>query len=182
MPYMKTCTFIDCGRKEVAKGHCTGHYQQMRSGRPLAPLKARGQIAHCSYDGCNRKHYGHGYCSAHWKQFYRGKTVQDVVDQKAPAFTRFMRMVEPNSNHLGCWQWSGGTTKGYPKFDTGYGHRFSYTSFTGPIPARYEVDHLCRNPLCVNPAHLEAVTHSENLRRKTLTDAEHFALAHRRTV
>jgi hypothetical protein len=33
-----------------------------------------------------------------------------------------------------------------------------------------EIDHLCRNTHCVNPAHLEPVTHSVNLRRSPLMD------------
>ena len=35
----------------------------------------------------------------------------------------------------------------------------------GPVPAGLELDHLCRNPACINPEHLEPVTHKENMRR-----------------
>ncbi len=37
--------------------------------------------------------------------------------------------------------------------------------FKGPIPEGLELDHLCRVRHCVNPDHLEAVTHRENIRR-----------------
>ncbi|MGC7464234.1 HNH endonuclease signature motif containing protein [Xanthomonas citri pv. citri] len=44
----------------------------------------------------------------------------------------------------------------------GLAHRFAYIEANGPIPADKEIDHLCRNPSCVRPGHLEAVTSSEN--------------------
>ncbi|HEY8766071.1 MAG TPA: HNH endonuclease signature motif containing protein [Dehalococcoidia bacterium] len=73
---------------------------------------------------------------------------------------------------FGCWPWTGVI---HP---LGYGHvnipgtrnpqmahRASYEFFVGPIPDGLELDHLCRNRGCVNPSHLEPVTHLENVRR-----------------
>lgn len=70
-----------------------------------------------------------------------------------------------------CWEWSG------PRHPQGYGrvrlpgrrteptHRVAYMIGHGDIPASLEVDHLCGNPPCCNPRHLEAVTRNENARR-----------------
>lgn len=44
-------------------------------------------------------------------------------------------------------------------------HRLIYEWHKGLIPDGMEVDHLCRNKRCCNPAHLEVVTRHENLRR-----------------
>lgn len=69
-----------------------------------------------------------------------------------------------------CWQWLGPNNHGYGVFKirntTVSAHRWSYTNFVGPIPPKLEIDHLCNNTMCVNPAHLEAVTHIENMKRR----------------
>jgi hypothetical protein len=69
-----------------------------------------------------------------------------------------------------CWQWMGSTAgAGYATFAvkkrTTYVHRVSFEEWRGAIPAGLEIDHLCEDKLCVNPWHLEPVTHAENMRR-----------------
>jgi len=70
----------------------------------------------------------------------------------------------------GCWEWMGTILA------TGYGqfvikrkpfmaHRVSYEMLIGPIGEGLYIDHLCRNPRCVNPSHLEPVTPRENVMR-----------------
>jgi len=73
-----------------------------------------------------------------------------------------------------CWEWQGSLYKdGYGKMCfrvdgqvvTKRAHRAVYEYYRGPIPEDMEIDHLCRYRRCVNPAHLEPVTHLENMRR-----------------
>lgn len=84
----------------------------------------------------------------------------------------FWARVQPDSG--GCWIWMGARTPaGYGSVGTGkrsgvsivYAHRFAYELVKGQIPDGLVIDHLCRVPPCVNPEHLEAVTHRENVRR-----------------
>lgn len=46
-----------------------------------------------------------------------------------------------------------------------YAHILAWEDEHGPVPDGLQIDHLCRNKPCWNPAHLEAVTFAENLRR-----------------
>lgn len=74
----------------------------------------------------------------------------------------------------GCWSWTGYTNqKGYPmvryNLEVRMGHIVFYERAKGPIPEGLELDHLCGKRDCVNPEHLEAVTHQENVRRSRVT-------------
>lgn len=70
----------------------------------------------------------------------------------------------------GCWLWTAAVD------DDGYGrvswerrnrkaYRIVWTLLRGPIPSGLEPDHQCRVRLCVNPDHLELVTHAVNVAR-----------------
>jgi len=91
--------------------------------------------------------------------------------RRRPALDRFMEKVDQTET---CWIWTGAKTpEGYPVFWSGDGHnvyayRWAWEHFVAPIPAGYEIDHVCRNSLCVrpHPEHLEPVTGDENNRRR----------------
>lgn len=94
---------------------------------------------------------------------------------------------EPNS---GCWLWAGAVgDHGYGTFSTRdatrprgsrtlLAHRVVYEREIGPIPAGLELDHLCRMRGCVNPSHLEPVTHRENGLRGNGVGAIHAKQSH----
>lgn len=97
--------------------------------------------------------------SSRWVAGYNGTPIQ-----------RWVRRVLLPTSPDGCWEWIGA------KYPLGYGafslngrpvgaHRYSYQRFVGEIPVGLQIDHLCRNPACCNPSHLEAVTQRENLAR-----------------
>ena len=82
-----------------------------------------------------------------------------------------------------CWLWLAGTNgDGYPTFyyqgKKMLAHRVSFVEHGGAISEGEELDHLCRTPLCVNPKHLEPVTHRENMRRSETPVAENMKKAH----
>jgi hypothetical protein len=70
----------------------------------------------------------------------------------------------------GCWEWTASrTSQGYGWIHNPGGsqkaHVAVWESTVGPKTPGLELDHLCRNRLCINPDHLEEVTHAENMRR-----------------
>lgn len=83
----------------------------------------------------------------------------------------------------GCWEWVG------CKNHRGYGlffadgklrivHRVIYERAKGAIPDGFAIDHLCRKRDCVNPDHLEAVSHKENNSRSSSPSAENEKKTH----
>jgi len=54
--------------------------------------------------------------------------------------------------------------------------RVSYVHFNGYLPPKKQVDHVCENIVCINPVHLEAVTHKENQKRKARREAKPVVL------
>lgn len=86
----------------------------------------------------------------------------------------------------GCWRWTGARkASGYGQTNLdGVGmnaHRAAYIVWRGPVPQSLEIDHLCRVRECVNPDHLEAVTHAVNVRRGTHVQGSHCVNGHPRT-
>lgn len=76
-----------------------------------------------------------------------------------------------------CWPWTGsvgshgyGQIKGPDHRRPVLAHRVAHELYIGPIPPRFQVDHVaergCTLKTCVNPAHLEAITQRENIRRQ----------------
>jgi hypothetical protein len=139
----------------------------------------------CSISDCGKSVKSRGWCEKHYMRWVRhGDPLKDPARPKVPPEVRFWAKVDKNgpvpdyAPHLGpCWLWTGADNKhGYGKFylDGHYlpAHQVAYTWLVKPVPDGCELDHMCRVRACVNPAHLDPVTHLENVQRGTASEAQ----------
>jgi hypothetical protein len=109
-----------------------------------------------------------GYVKGEPKRFCQGH------GGRRPVAERFWEKVDRRGPDE-CWPWTAATKgHGYGMFAVAkvdgrvilrQAHRMAYELAVGPIPEGLEIDHTCSVRNCVNPAHLEPVTHLENCRR-----------------
>lgn len=114
--------------------------------------------AGCGYAGCDRPQHSRGFCGSH----YNAQRAAGLLPSR-PLWT---------VAESGCWLWNrkvrsdGYGVKSVDHRGEVRAHRWVYERQVGPIPDGLELDHLCGTRSCVNPAHLEPVTHTENMRRQ----------------
>lgn len=174
----RKCSVRGCSSPVLCRELCSRHYQRWRKNE-------RPQTRPCSAQGCSRPVASRGLCDLHYRRAKRAGMADDLPYAKMPRHMveeRFWAKVEKARK---CWLWTGAHSPvGYGQFWVGPGrkwmpaHRFAYEYFVAPIPAGLEVDHLCRNPPCVNPAHLEVVTSRENVLRSDGVAAKNGAKTH----
>lgn len=165
----RICEFPDCGRPHNAKGLCVSHTNQMIKDGRLRPLRPYVRKT-CSVEGCENAMRSNGLCPKHRHSLKRHG--DPLAAESGPLRDNIWRRVDASGD---CWQWTG--DKNTNKYGLSYGivrtsktermvaHKFIYLQLVGEMPEGLQLDHLCRNTLCVNPDHLEPVTALINVRR-----------------
>lgn len=167
---MTKCVFDTCINNVYAKGMCSAHYSQMRRGKDLKPIKIKYNHSSlpCSFNGCVNKQQAKGLCGAHWRQQHLGKTLSKLKNQEH-ILERIMKQVEKTDS---CWNWQGrksGKQNEYGQISLSgkqtMVHRIVFEELVRQLKPGETIDHICRNKLCCNPEHLEAVSLKDNVKR-----------------
>ena len=166
------CLVENCNRPAISRGWCQMHYERWWRKGHTNP-RTRNESP-CAIEDCDRIQVSRGWCDLHYRRWLRTgdpERLERIRYESDEA--RFWSKV----NRRGpddCWNWIARHTAngGYGTIQIGgragsfvRAHRYAYELLAGPIPAGLQIDHLCRNRLCVNPAHLEPVTQQENIAR-----------------
>ncbi len=146
----KQCTTLGCPNRLLARGLCGTHYRR---------LWLKGE--HRSLPFVNRR-----------------VPILNYDERLRRATVRFWVRVDKNGplwNGTPCWMWQGSCTRGYGQVawpiegqkrpSMKKAHRIAYELVVQPIPDGLQLDHLCRNPPCCNPKHVEPVTGAINIAR-----------------
>lgn len=141
-----------------------------------------GDATDCSIEGCAKKRVARGWCGTHYARWRRHgdplRTLRPTWRQ--PAEVRFFAKVDASGV---CWEWIGFIhPTGYGRFGGGMdchqAHRWAWLHLVGSIPSGMEPDHLCRNRRCVNPDHMELVSHRVNVLRGAAPTARNAHKTH----
>lgn len=164
------------GHRQCRKGHPLDDANTYwRSGRRVC--RECGRISSREYERRRREQRRTGVRLEPLRSY-----MTDSEQYLAVALGRFRDSYRADPE-TGCWVWQRATS------DTGYGafsflgrvvlaHRAAYYLLVGEVPEGLELDHLCRQCRCVNPAHLEPVTGRENNLRSTGVAAQNAAKTH----
>ena len=164
------CAFDPCEKEAKAKGYCPAHYQQLRAGKQLRPLKPyKKEKTPCSFAECDRPARANGLCGSHYAQRMRGRRLTYIRPQDSrPGYgpklaslplTERLAASTKRDAVRGCLLWTRGTNSSGSGVLTIDGKPVTVTHaafdlFFGTDIGGRHVMRACRNKLCIEPAHM----------------------------
>lgn len=121
----------------------------------------------CIILGCTNSVIARGWCRKHHQRWRRNGSPEKIkyIRIDGTPEERFWGKVDRTGD---CWEWTAGRNpEGYGVFTLEsksiLAHRYSYELHVGTIPKGLHIDHICREPCCVNPNHLRVATNKQNM-------------------
>lgn len=175
---MRVCLVTDCSRKSHARGLCINHYLQEWKGHRLAnyplidPRRSNipSVVQTCTLDGCGRPHKTRGLCQMHYSRYRRRGLSYPMPSREASTMDHLMEHVVKVPGPLATYCWMADFTlrSGYPSMTVPGTtvprrcHVIAYESLVGPVDEGLHLHHLCEQPRCCNPEHLQPLTPHEH--------------------
>lgn len=179
----RRCEVSDCENDHDAGGLCARHRKakQRAEQRAARPIPAPRPPKPCAVDYCPHEATTAGLCSRHYTNMRKHGTPE--APHPRPTKGKGGDPIEFIRNKItvtgtGCWEFNAWWTTegGYGSFSYGgknwQAHRWAWVHLAGlKLPeysgAGMELDHICLNPACIRPCHLQLIPHAENMRLRT---------------
>lgn len=116
----------------------------------------------CTIPDCNGIYCAKGLCEKHYKRWQTHGDPLVGAFQPRVEFDELWTQGEPDE----CWPWRGVIDNRLVKYKGKSASRVVYAKLRGPIPVDHILERTCRNHLCVNPDHMEAITRSAATARR----------------
>lgn len=181
----RTCSVEDCDRIHRAKGWCSKHYYKLRESLCTAstcrrPLRAKGLCAQHYREADERQRQCRecggtfagdvrsSFCSLPCKHLWMKGPVRRAIDAGDGPGVIAGALASADVTDSGCWEWKYSKgSHGYPMIGLAGSralvHRHVAAAAAGRDIGTEPVHHKCANRSCVNPDHLQLVTHRENM-------------------
>lgn len=172
---MRLCSFGQCDRPTKTATHCKAHYQQLRRGGSLTPLRKVSPRGHrkpkeyvpCGFLGCDKTRHTLQWCVGHYNQLWRGGHLRPLGERLNPATVWDLETIFASCTRSDdCLLFGTEQVSKYPQIRYGdraqVVHRVVYTLHSGEDITGVPIHHKCGNSKCVNPDHLEPASATEN--------------------
>lgn len=160
---------------------CNYHYNvEWSNNNPEKAKAMRKRYSKKYYE--NNKEQVNEYLRKYMASNAKNEVTKEHIDENV--LKRFYDKVEKTDT---CWNWTGARTANRPKriladATVGYGvininkrpfyvHRLAWMMAGKDLVEGLVIDHICNNSLCVNPDHLQQITHEKNIKRSEKTTA-----------
>lgn len=186
MSERKSCAFGVCNRAAAVKGYCQAHYQQIRNGKELTPIRLKGGGPKCSFPKCQRPARSRGLCATHYGQHLRGQRLRPILPRerakkvgKRNGHLPWVQRIDACSRRdeeTGCLLWCRELSPAGSAVANIEGKKtvvapIAYSVWFKDVAGAKHVKRACGNLACLEPAHMYVIGKGDPARNLYLSAA-----------